>query len=651
MTNINNSLSTDTSSNTHRDNLNRAQRTTLNKLSKRKDIIIRKSDKGDTIVVETTDRYITDGLQHLSDEQIYHRLSNDITQETHKTITSFIEHCFKRGLINHDIYKFLTSADQIDTPIIYFLKKLHKNPISVRPIVSNINSPTRLLSLFIDKLLKPIVETKQHILRNSTNVIIELEQLHLTDNSILVTADVKSLYPSIPIDESIEVILGYLEDQKDPTNPPIYVLKQILNYILHYNCFQFCDLHFLQVRGVAMGTPMAPNYANLYMSHLEENYIFKLPNQPTYYRRYIDDILLIYDHSTEKLTQFQSELNSIRPTIQFTFETSTTTVTYLDINIIKDNNRIRIEPHFKPTNTFSYVKPSSNHHNSVFKGIYRGENIRILRNSTTETTYLQTMDFLKHKFQNRGYINIIARNPPEPFDTRSQHLTATSESRSPSLTIVSTLDRNRNFIKAIKDNWTIFANDQDTRKNLYTKPIRFSHTNHPSIQQKVTRSRIEQTIPSCNSKLYPPPTINRINYPARNIKCRTTGCASCPQLQESHQCVSYQTRKSHPIHNIYSCDTKFAIYLLECPKCFKQYIGETGQTIRNRMRHHRNASNKEINRPIYHHLKEHAIPFQAFKLTIIKQVHNTDERKKQELALIKQFKTHLPFGLNVIKKS
>jgi len=75
----------------------------------------------------------------------------------------------------------------------YFLKKLHKDPINVRPIVSNVNSPTRTLSLFIDKLLKPIVDSKHHILKDSTHLIHELEQIPISDNTILVTADVKSL--------------------------------------------------------------------------------------------------------------------------------------------------------------------------------------------------------------------------------------------------------------------------------------------------------------------------------------------------------------------------------------------------------------------------------------------------------------------------
>ena len=107
-------------SNIHRDNLNKRQRSTLKALSKRTDIIIRESDKGDTIVVETIDRYISDGLSHLSDEEVHHRLSTDITIKTHNAIASFLEHCFERGLINHHIYQFLKSTKQPDTPIIYF---------------------------------------------------------------------------------------------------------------------------------------------------------------------------------------------------------------------------------------------------------------------------------------------------------------------------------------------------------------------------------------------------------------------------------------------------------------------------------------------------------------------------------------------------
>jgi len=79
----------------------------------------------------------------------------------------------------------------------------------------------------MDDLLKPIVAAKTHILKNTMQVITEVEQLHIPNNSLLVMADVKSLYPSIPIEESINIILSELENHTDPTFPPIFVLKEI----------------------------------------------------------------------------------------------------------------------------------------------------------------------------------------------------------------------------------------------------------------------------------------------------------------------------------------------------------------------------------------------------------------------------------------
>ena len=241
----------------HRSNLNHQQRQTLNNLTKREDIVIKKSDKGDTIVVETKENYIKDGLDHLSDANIYHRIEEDINPKINDAINKFLKHSLDRGLIDNDIFNFLT-VDQPRTPIIYFLKKLHKNPISVHPIVSNINSPTSRLSAFMDILLKPIVNSIKHILKNSTTVIKEMEDMNVPNNSILVSADVSSLYPSIPIKESINVILGFINEYNDPTHPPIYFVENLLNFILNYNCFNFVYLFFLQVRGIAMGTKMAP---------------------------------------------------------------------------------------------------------------------------------------------------------------------------------------------------------------------------------------------------------------------------------------------------------------------------------------------------------------------------------------------------------
>ena len=54
---------------------------------------------------------------------------------------------------------------------------------------------------------------------------------------------------------------------------PIEYLRRMLELVLKCNNFKFNRKHFLQVNGTAMGTRVAPTYANLFMAHFEEKNI------------------------------------------------------------------------------------------------------------------------------------------------------------------------------------------------------------------------------------------------------------------------------------------------------------------------------------------------------------------------------------------
>ena len=52
----------------------------------------------------------------------------------------------------------------------------------------------------------------------------------------------------------------------------------ILSLILNKNSFAFNNEHFLQIHSTAMGSPMAPTYANIFMAMLERKLLQKAPN-------------------------------------------------------------------------------------------------------------------------------------------------------------------------------------------------------------------------------------------------------------------------------------------------------------------------------------------------------------------------------------
>ena len=160
-----------------RNNLNHRQRQVLNQLIKRTDIINKKAANGDTIVVETTENYVKDGMAHFSNFKYYLRLESDSYPTIAQSITKFLNNAYQHGLIDTETFNFLLSPSPSRSPIVYFATKLHKTPISITPIISHVNSPTRNISAFIDQLLKPIVKSILHILKNTQTIITELQSI------------------------------------------------------------------------------------------------------------------------------------------------------------------------------------------------------------------------------------------------------------------------------------------------------------------------------------------------------------------------------------------------------------------------------------------------------------------------------------------
>jgi hypothetical protein len=109
----------------------------------------------------------------------------------------------------------------------------------------------------------------------------------LPPNTLLATLDVSSLYTNIPHEEGISAC-GEALTSRTVQEPPTH---DIVALILKKNNFVFGDKHYLQVHGTAMGTRMAPSYANLFMSELEKSLLSRPATaKPSVWWRYIDDI-------------------------------------------------------------------------------------------------------------------------------------------------------------------------------------------------------------------------------------------------------------------------------------------------------------------------------------------------------------------------
>ena len=82
------------------------------------------------------------------------------------------------------------------------------------------------------------------------------------------TLDVSSRYTNIPNQDGILAVAENL--RSDPSKTPITkFILDLLTLVLHNMNFQFNGEHYLQTDGTAMGTSVAPNYANIFMDRFE----------------------------------------------------------------------------------------------------------------------------------------------------------------------------------------------------------------------------------------------------------------------------------------------------------------------------------------------------------------------------------------------
>ena len=305
-------------------------------LKRNNSIVIKSADKGSSIVVEDIHQYIANGLAHLQDKNIYKQVDRDPTQDLITTINSYVAWMKKMKYIDVHTYRYLTLKSLIRSQRIYFLKKIHKTPHSVRPIVSGCGGPTEKLSAFMDHYLKPRAEETKSYIRDSKSILSQLENLQLPSDVLLVTIDVAALYLNIPHREGIEATLRHLyqnnSDNQEVPFPP-NVTRQVLTFILDYNFFLFGDRVYKQIQGTAMGTKMAPHYATLFLDTLENEFLSTRSLRPVFWRRYIDDILMFWTYSRIQLEEFVQALNNFHPTIKFTFTVSDREVVFLDFSV------------------------------------------------------------------------------------------------------------------------------------------------------------------------------------------------------------------------------------------------------------------------------------------------------------------------------
>ena len=164
----------------------------------------------------------------------------------------------------------------------YLTIKVHKEPPTGRPICSSIGTMTYYCSKYLDQRLQPIMRLSKSYSKNSFSLLQLLRHKTFPPTCSIATADVDSLYPSIVTEDGLSALNCALRELKFSDDTRLYYVH-LTRWVLHNNYIIFGDKIFRQIKGTAMGTPLAVSYANIYLSVLEAQVLRKcLLQSPTF---------------------------------------------------------------------------------------------------------------------------------------------------------------------------------------------------------------------------------------------------------------------------------------------------------------------------------------------------------------------------------
>ena len=114
--------------------------------------------------------------------------------------------------------------------------------------------------------------------------------------------DIKDLYVNLPIQGIINAIKHWLNINGNDKET-IKQLIQIIQSIMEQNYFQYNNKFYQPKEGIAMGSPISGLMAEAYLQHIEGKHIKNWLNtgEITYYRRYVDDVIILYDTKKYKI--------------------------------------------------------------------------------------------------------------------------------------------------------------------------------------------------------------------------------------------------------------------------------------------------------------------------------------------------------------
>ena len=322
------------------------------------DLVVTKADKGNTIVVLNRDSYNTK-VNNVIQSSDFEVLNSDPTAKYNAAVKKAVGQC--RFLFSNEAQKGNIAPMNPQALVLYGLPKIHKDNVPIRPVVSYMGCPAYKLAKILNRELRQRLHFKpKYSLQNTLDLVNKIKDVALPTHSLLLSLDVDSMFTNIPSEETLGILSDLMERRRLHPEERDELLG-LTRICMQQNYFKFNNTYYRQREGLAMGSPLSPLMADVFMDEFERTHIVGNSNI-IYYYRYVDDIIICWTGSRQELLDFVQNLNNCHNKIKFKLELEqNNSINFLDLTITREHCRHEFEIYRKPTYTNVVIPATSCH--------------------------------------------------------------------------------------------------------------------------------------------------------------------------------------------------------------------------------------------------------------------------------------------------
>lgn len=367
---------------------------------KEKDVFFVKADKGNSLVILDKSEY-KDRMEQTIESSEFQQIKRNPLSKMVKAASNAIRKVHE----TFKVPKWRLSVSNPTVPKLYGLPKIHKEGNKMRPIVTNINAPTYNIAKWLVNKFNEFPQPPGRQVKNNIQFVEKIKNLRIDDNELLISFDVISLYPNVPISAALEVIRNWL-NSLNITSEEAELYSEITNMCMEQNEFQYNNNFYKLKQGTSMGHPLSCFVANAFMGHFETT-MYNNNQLPRVWHRYVDDIFAIMKR--EEVQPFLELINSQYESIKFTVEfEQNNRLPFLDLLLTRSKHHIDINVYRKFTTTKRYITSDSYCSFNTKMASFRSMVNRMCNLPLSTENFMKELEYIKETADINGYsIQII----------------------------------------------------------------------------------------------------------------------------------------------------------------------------------------------------------------------------------------------------